>query len=428
MKAKDLLVRGLLVGAISLSLGTAIQAQSTYYCNPRGGSLGNDGRSPANAWSSLEAVTTAGYFTSVIQGGDTIVLMSGLHGDVRLGDLSYGNPVTIQNAPGALAVLDRLKGNSVNGMIVDGIWVTHSAYNIWGDQSRGLINFWYGSNNITIRNCKVFSVLNSANWGYNEWDTLSSNGIAVLGSDNVVIEDNFVWNVYNGILFGSGNCTVRNNWVDNFVADGLRAAGNDLVIENNLITDNYSVGGVHSDALQFYAPGEVTFSNVAIRNNITINVFDQGRPFVGHLQGYTAFDNPINNWVIENNYMISDTVHGISVSLPASGCRVMNNTIYGIYNNDQHRATIRLSGSGNTVRNNIVPELSVGGGNTVDHNLIVTLSNVNQIFVAPSQVGFRLRSDSLAIDTGSSDQAPAEDFEGDSRPNGNGIDIGAEER
>ena len=46
-------------------------------------------------------------------------------------------------------------------------------------------------------------------------------------------------------------------------------------------------------------------------------------------------------------------------------------------------------------------------------------------FIDASAADFHLQSGSPAIDTGSSVEAPADDYEGTSRPQGSGHDIGA---
>jgi len=54
--------------------------------------------------------------------------------------------------------------------------------------------------------------------------------------------------------------------------------------------------------------------------------------------------------------------------------------------------------------------------------------SVNEIFTSPASSDFHLLENSLAVDNGTSTDAPAEDYAGNPRPQGNEVDIGAYER
>jgi len=59
------------------------------------------------------------------------------------------------------------------------------------------------------------------------------------------------------------------------------------------------------------------------------------------------------------------------------------------------------------------------------HSLVAT---PGQLFVNPAAADYHLSATSLAIDVGTSQFAPAFDFEGTARPSGSGFDLGADER
>jgi hypothetical protein len=141
-------------------------------------------------------------------------------------------------------------------------------------------------------------------------------------------------------------------------------------------------------------------------------------------------------------------IAGDSATHPERNVTIINNTFYN--NGSVWGGGIFVENpdvSGLVIRNNICSQnelfqiqLEVPVQNlTIDHNLIDGNtgdfendgSNVvtgNPLFVNPSGGDFRLNSSSPAIDSGSSDDAPFDDYDGMSRPQGAGYDIGAFER
>lgn len=147
----------------------------------------------------------------------------------------------------------------------------------------------------------------------------------------------------------------------------------------------------------------------------------------------------------------NQTMQGIYISVPCSGCLIQNNVVtrvtdYGIHG--YHNAcswtvtnnTVTgngrgiLSGPGFLTRNNISwnngntfalssTQTSCSGGYTLSNSLT---SNPNFVNGTPGvSEDFRVQAGSGAIDTGTSTNAPAVDYAGTARPQGSGYDIGA---
>ena len=104
-----------------------------------------------------------------------------------------------------------------------------------------------------------------------------------------------------------------------------------------------------------------------LRGNTIINNEDPNQPHRGTLQGIGCFDGMFVDWIIENNVIVVDHYHGITLG-GARGCRIVNNTV--IDPNDQRPgpAALRvgkhkrgMTSSGCTVRNNLVSALYVEG-------------------------------------------------------------------
>ncbi len=190
------------------------------------------------------------------------------------------------------------------------------------------------------------------------------------------------------------------------------------------------------------------YANVSYRNRWGFNVF-------------AIADTTIEGVKIFNNLAYGNTDSGITISgtedpkadFLITDVLVMNNTVYGNGGGRQWDSggihLFNVNAKGIVIRNNIV------GGNfsfsiavepvaaprvievVIDHNLIdgyrgywkeirgTQAVTGNPRFAAPDGADFHLQKGSAAIDKGSSEGAPETDFDGLSRPQGKGVDIGA---
>jgi hypothetical protein len=127
---------------------------------------------------------------------------------------------------------------------------------------------------------------------------------------------------------------IKNNLIKNISADFMRPIGSDITIDGNIGLDHYvstSDGDAnHDDFIQGFAyPIGTEFSNVKITNNFYQSSTDISRMYQSAGQGIVIFDGLYTNFQIENNTIISDHWHGITVYWGKDGV-IKNNTVMAI--------------------------------------------------------------------------------------------------
>jgi len=285
---------------------------------------------------------------------------------------------------------------------------------------------------VVIENCELYSVTDASGWSMDDWNNLAGNAISVSGVCISVL-DNWCRNVNFGISVSGNSSLVSGNTVENFAGDGLRGLGNDLVFEYNVVKNCYAVNGNHDDGFQSWSINDdPPRERVVLRGNTFINYEDPNQPFRGTLQGIGCFDGPYVDWVVENNLVITDHWHGISL-YGAFNSRIVNNTVVDINDTSPGPPWIMVNphkdgppSQGCVIRNNIASSFVVTGDTLADHNYQLQASD--NLFIDPAAFDYHLRADAAeVIDQGSSTLAPEDDLDGVSRPQGGGVDIGAYE-
>lgn len=431
----------------SLSLGACVLLGSwsgsalaaDYYVEPASGSTSGDG-SPARPWRTLEEVAAGGLIGTTVKAGDRLYLGAGYHGTPSFTSGHFEPPIVVLPKSGAQGVrLGRVRFGATSGWQLSGVDVS-PAY--MPTPTKGtLLDIGAGASRVTVASCRLHSVEDASGWGVTEWLDVASNGISVAG-DDVTLLDNEVRSVRFGISVSGQRAVVRGNRVLGFSADGLRGLGDDGLFEYNLVQDSYlddSVDSNHDDGFQSWSVGSGgvgtgVVRNITLRGNVFINSEDPARPLKGQMQGLGCFDGMFSGWVVENNVVVTDHWHGISL-YGALDSRIVNNTVIDnaegrpgppwimVTEHKDGRASQNV-----VVRNNLTMALRLSGTNVVeDHNQIIETSDFSRYFVSPAQWDLRLLADAPAVDVGSSEQAPAEDLRRVPRPQGTAVDLGAYE-
>ncbi|MCA9523680.1 MAG: right-handed parallel beta-helix repeat-containing protein, partial [Myxococcales bacterium] len=431
-----------------------------FYVDPQNGSPSGDG-SAAMPWRTLQDVIDGGLVQTQtwesfpyvegaklvpknagapIHGGDTIWLLSGYHGTLSIVSHYNSATITIAAAPGATPKLSRIVVRSSAGWLFRGLQISPSFATDYDPQTMVQLEqtTYHGPiREIVVEGCRLFSVPDSAGWSANDWDSKSANGISADG-EGITLRNNRLTNVNFGISVSAHSSLVEGNLIENFAGDGMRGLGDYTVFQYNTVKNCYKVNDNHDDGFQSWSvgsdgtvgTGEVT--GVVLRGNRIINYEDPNQPFRCTLQGIGMFDGTFVDWVIENNIIITDHWHGITL-LGARGSRVVNNTVLDPNDESPGPPWIKIAAHKDgtppedcVVRNNLATDFTSDSvGVTEDHNL--RIDDAMLLFVNPTSYDLHLLPNSPAIDKGDPTLAPAIDIDGTPRPVGSAIDLGAYE-
>jgi parallel beta-helix repeat protein len=370
-----------------------------------------------------------------VQGGDTITLLNANYGALTISGKNNNSFVTIRANTGATPLFTSVNFNNSSYWQLIGVDIK-PRYNSGAD-GKNAVNL--DGSYLTLENCVINYSDDIAGWTAADWLSKTGNGI-IMDGDNIIVINNTITAIDHGIACSSNNSLVSHNFIVNFRGDGIRGLGNDDVYEYNTIKNEFDVDDNHDDGFQSWSvgPGGVgtgTVNNVTIRGNTIINYEDANQSYKGNLQGIGLFDGMFENWIVENNLIITDHWHGISF-YGAINCKIINNTVVDNNNEPEPDPWIMVNdhkdgtpSSGVIVRNNIATDYSLTGGYTADHNIEMTMNNASTYFVNPSGGTGNYHSiiTSPAIDAGSSLNVPNTDKDGITRPQGNGFDIGCYE-
>jgi hypothetical protein len=218
-------------------------------------------------------------------------------------------------------------------------------------------------------------------------------------------------------------------------------------IHDNYAMDNEIAGFVLAGWGQ---PTSHTIRNIEMSRNISCRNHEVGINLVA------VGDASLENVRLYNNLVYGNQRWGIRLSgnqqstrHPMRHIEILNNTVYGNGTAQNRGGGVYLN---SVIAEDIVLKSNIVSDNasypiwaeadvairafTLDHNLLFPSTGDDRFvgthpirqkpsFVDPGHSDFRLLPTSAAIDNGASENAPADDFDGNPRPLGKGYDIGA---
>lgn len=457
LKINGLMIRNTLLLFLYLSSSLLVSA-ATFYVDPINGDNVSGNGSQANPWKTLEYVAANGFIQShsyvtpydsnnpelivknpgaPIMEGDTILLFTGLHGEIFLQNYINEKVITVKAAEGNVPVVKSWHFQGARNWHIEEVAFSAEPY---GEYPKGRLIWlqshdWQGPvDNVVLKDNHFYST--ESPWTEaSEWVEKVSNGIYVQ-ADSIQLVGNLVENIGFGItLLGDRNHALGNT-ISNFSGDGLRVLGSYNLVESNLIKNCYKVDDNHDDGIQSFTTGGLSVDHNQIIKNTIINYEDPNQPLLGDLQGIGCFDGPYNSWVVENNVISVNHWHGISI-YGAKECRIMNNTVIDPDpNNEVGPSWILIQDDGDIlaegciVKNNLTNSLNIDAASNSEVSNNILMNEINEYtshFNDYSLYDFSLTSNSTAIDVGVGELAPSTDIVGSERPQGQGYDIGAYE-
>ena len=438
---------------------------ANYYCDPVNGNMGNNG-SKEHPWSTLQAVFEN---HKAFSGGDTIFLMAGYHGKPYL----YGRNnsyVVIMRYQKDTASVGSMRFSSASFWEINGLDISSEL-----PEGKTVYDFYYliqtssSSDHLIFRNCRVYSNDSTQNWTRDDWFNRTSSGF-FLESTETFLNNNHIKNINFGVEIRGQHSIMTGDTVENFVGDAIRGLASYCRYENNVVMNCYDITGYnasdegpgnHDDGFQSYTSAvggvEEVVRDVVLRGNKFISYTDPDQIEKSMMQGIALFDGYYYNWIIENNLIVTDSWHGISL-LGTDNSKIANNTILTnpIYN------PLVLDGTpvkemtpwiwvgplkddrgggpsnNNIIRNNLIIQSNAGfngnqsiydqGENTlIQHNQEIPAGQENNWFTDPENFDYHLKNSSPAVNYGINIDLPETDLDQDARLVGPSVDAGAYE-
>ncbi len=363
---------------------------------------------------------------NTVRAGDTVVVRPGNYVgfDLRI-DGTAANRITFQAESGA-AITQR-NARTPDGINLEGAdYVTIDGFTINGMPRAGIRSVT--NQNVVIRNNRVDQ---NARWGI-----FTGFSYDVLIEGNIASRSQLEHGIY---VSNSGDRpTIRNNTIWGNNANGIHMNGDANVggdgiitgalVQGNVIYDNGRSGGsaINADGVQ----------NSTFRNNLIYNTHASGIS----LYRIDGGGGSTGNLVVNNTVLVAaDGRWALNIQNGSTGNTVRNNILY---TDHFFRGSLDISADSlagfSSDYNVVMNRFTTDGGNGIQtlsqwrsatgqdvHSLVATPS---RLFVNPTGFDFHLSDGSPALDVGTAQFAPAVDFEGQSRPSGSGVDIGADER
>jgi hypothetical protein len=252
----------------------------------------------------------------------------------------------------------------------------------------------------------------------------------------ITVEGIEVKNGWDGIKFyNAHHIVLRGNYLHDNLNQGILGNGHHVRIEGNTIARNGFKADNERSNLEhgIYCTGtDFTITSNVIHSNKAYGIQVAGYPHKPEDQPGPEFGGA-RRWLISHNTLAFNTNRaGIVVwQKDATDCIIQNNIFYKNAVKLGGGATQGIDwvgpGGGHIVRNNLffAPNRRSIGEGSGHYKATDNIEDKDPQFADAEQHNFHLRTDSPAINAGTSENSIATDFEGAKRPHGPAPDLGA---
>lgn len=416
------------LGAVFFLSVTA--SANTYYVSTTGNN--NNPGTEQLPWQTIQ------YAVDHVSPGDTILVASGTYAGCRITRSGTANaPCTLKAAPGASVLINSLSPANrhqslieienfdavVSYWIIDGFEVANGA--------RYGIDLRF-TDHVTVQNCRAYGSRLTGIFLAFCYYPLIQNNESYSNGEHGIYQSN-----------SGDNPTIRSNNLHHNFAAGLHMNGDRnftpgdgiisfAIVEKNIVWENGTGGGsgINCDGV----------SDSIIRNNLLYNNRASGIS----LYAIDGAEGSSRNRVY-NNTIVMPSNGRWCINIPAStegqtnptGNKIKNNILYNAHS---FRGAITIySGSASGFEsdyNIIIPRFSADDGDTNmnlsqwqarGYDLHSATATLDQLFIDPAALNFRLKTTSPAQDFGTVLADVTEDIEGVARPQGSKHDAGCYE-
>lgn len=415
---------------------------------------GHEDASDCNPGTATAPWMTIQHAADTLLAGDTVWIKSGNYFErvVPGGSGSHGSPILYSAVAGHTVVID---GTGVDlpsdwGGLIDLAQVSHITISGLTVQHAGVddnhMGILIGScDHITIKHCRTYDTVGS---GIASWDstdiTIENNEIELACNDGeqecLTVAGTTRFQVLSNHVHHGGPGSMGGEGID--VKDGSTHG----TVKGNHIHDLNRLG-IYVDAWDKHT------HSIEVAGNRVHHCLGSGFAVASEAGGLLENITIINNISYQNHYNgINFGHYGEPVAArPLNAIRVINNTFAyngtsgwggAIYVESQDATNVVIRNnicSGNPSFQVLLETAVPVGQFTIDHNLIHVFQGdvgetrgtdyieADPLFVDLTNWDFHLTDQSPAIDSGSPTNSPVDDFDGNTRPSGSGIDMGAYE-
>lgn len=323
-------LRGIGVGCLATALAALAlflqisPAQARWICVDPVGDLQAEDRICERTVQSIDLLLASGDLTA----GVKVLLKAGQYGDLLITNRHNHRAITISAYPKHHPVFTSITIENSSNWVLSELTIEPVA---GSNDTSPLFTVSEDSHAIEMKDSVIRSSRSVDAWTKEDWTGRARTGVDVSGRDIRIVRT-LIENVRHGIDSRADDARFIGNIIDGFSGDGIRGLGDASIYAENTIKNCYEVDDNHDDGFQSWSvgadgqPGAGAVKQGVVSGNFIIGYEDPNQRHKCTLQGIGMFDGFFEDWVIEDNIVIVDHWHGITV-MGARNVRISNNVV-----------------------------------------------------------------------------------------------------